>query len=325
MAAPILTTKIFVPPPRPQLVPRHRLIERLNAGFPRKLTLVSAPAGFGKTTLISSWIAQGERPFAWLSLDKGDSDPTRFLTYFIAALQTIAPAVGQTALAALQSPQPPATPTILTPLLNDMATLPEGITLVLDDYHEVDARPVDELLGFLLDQLPPQLHLIITTREDPNLPLARLRVRGQLVELRATDLRFTVEETAVFLNQIMGFNLSAADITALEIRTEGWIAGLQLASLSLADRPDPSSFIRTFSGTDRDIADFLVHDVLDRLAPDIIAFLLKTSILGRICAKLADAVTGRADSAQRLAEIEQANLFLISLDRDRIWYRYHHL
>ena len=241
MSTPILATKLFIPPPRPKVVPRARLIERLNEGLHGKLTLISAPAGFGKTTLVGEWLATGERPVAWLSLDEGDSDPTRFLAYLVAALQTlalskaegIAATLGAGVLGALQSPQPPPTEALLTALLNEIATIPDDFILVLDDYHLVDAPAVDQALTFLLDHLPPQMHLVITTREDPQLPLARYRARGQMTELRAADLRFTPAEAAGFLNQVMDLNLSAEDVTALEARTEGWIAGLQLAALSL--------------------------------------------------------------------------------------------
>ncbi|HEX9075667.1 MAG TPA: AAA family ATPase, partial [Anaerolineae bacterium] len=227
------------------MVLRPRLIERLNEGlgqdqgFGRVLTLISAPAGFGKTTLIGEWATDCERRepkvrFAWLSLDRGDSDPTRFLTYLVAALRTIAPNIGEGVLAALYAaqPQPPPVESILTALLNEITTIPDNFVLVLDDYHVIDAKPVDDALAFLLEHLPPQMHLVITTREDPQLPLARLRARDQLTELRVTDLRFTPSEAAGFLNQMMGLNLSAEDIAALETRTEGWIAGLQLAAIS---------------------------------------------------------------------------------------------
>ena len=248
MSAPILATKLYIPPPRPKIVLRPRLIERLNEGLSsgRKLTLISAPAGFGKTTLVSEWVAGCERPVAWLSLDEGDNDPTRFLTYLVAALQTIAANIGAGVLAALQSPQPPPTESILTALLNEITTIPDNFILVLDDYHVIDSKPVDDALTFLLEHLPPQMHLVIATREDPHLPLARLRARGQLTELRAADLRFTPAEAAEFLNQVMGLNLSAEDITALETRTEGWIAGLQLAALSMQGRSDAASFIQGF-------------------------------------------------------------------------------
>ncbi len=254
MSVPILATKLYIPPPRPKIVLRPRLIERLNEGLQRKLTLISAPAGFGKTTLVSEWVAGCERPVAWLSLDEGDNDLTRFLTYLVAALQTIAANIGEGVLAVLQSPQPPSTESILTTLLNEITTIPDNFILVLDDYHVIDSKPVDDALTFLLEHLPPQMHLVIATREDPQLPLARLRARGQLTELRAADLRFTPAEAAEFLNQVMGLNLSAEDIAALETRTEGWIAGLQLAALSMQGRSDAASFIKAFTGSHRFIA-----------------------------------------------------------------------
>ena len=243
MAAPILRTKLYIPPPLPKVVFRSRLIERLNEGWRRKLTLISAPAGFGKTTLVSEWGAGCERPVAWLSLDEGDNDPTRFLAYLIAAMRTIAAKIGEGVLGALQSPQPPPIESILTTLLNEIATVPDNFALVLDDYHVLDAKPVDNALAFLIERLPQQMRLVIATREDPDLPLARLRVQGQLTELRGADLRFTPSEAAKFLNQMMGLNLSAEDITALEVRTEGWIAGLQLAAISLRGHKDAPGFI----------------------------------------------------------------------------------
>ncbi len=235
MSTPILATKLYLPPPRPRVVPRPRLVERLKEGLHGKLTLISAPAGFGKTTLVSEWLASCGRPAAWLSLDEGDSDPTRFLTYFVAALQTMVANLGEGVLRALQSPQPPPTESLLTGLLNEIATIPDDFVLVLDDYHAVDATPVDQVLTFLLEHLPPQMHLVITTREDPQLPLARLRARGQMTELRAADLRFTPAEAAGFLNQVMDLELGVEEVIALEMRTEGWIAGLQLAALSMRD------------------------------------------------------------------------------------------
>ena len=272
MPAPILATKLYIPPPRPKVVLRSRLIERLNEGMHHKLTLISAPAGFGKTALVSEWAAgqMSDKKVAWLSLDAGDNDPVLFLTYLISSLQTLAlskvegisATIGTEALVSLQSPQPSPTESILTALLNDITTLPDNFTLVLDDYHVIDSKPVDNILTFLLEHLPPQMHLIITTREDPHLPLARLRARGQLTELRAADLRFTPAETAEFLNRVMGLTLSAEDIAALETRTEGWIAGLQLAALSMQGSKDVSGFIREFTGDHRYIVDYLVEEVL---------------------------------------------------------------
>src|SRR5215469_18970367 len=218
MSTPILATKLYIPRPRPNVVSRLRLLKRLKEGVHGKLTLISAPAGFGKTTLVSEWVEGIERPAAWLSLDEGESDPTRFLTYLVAALRTIAPAVGEGALGALQSPQPPPTEVLLVALLNDLTTISDPFVLVLDDYHVLDAKPVDQALTFLIDHLPPHLHLVIATREDPHLPLARLRARAHLTEVRATHLRFTPSEAATFLNQMMGLTLSAEEIAALERR-----------------------------------------------------------------------------------------------------------
>ncbi len=327
MSTPILATKLYIPPTRPELVRRPRLIERLNEGLHRKLTLISAPAGFGKTTLVSEWVAGCERPTAWLSLDEGDNDLTRFLTYLVVALQTIAPIVGKGVLGVLQSPQPPPTESILTALLNDITTIPDNFVLVLDDYHAIDAKPVDHALTFLLDHLSPQMHLVIATREDPQLPLARLRGRGQLTELRVADLRFTPSEAAGFLNQGMGLNLSSEDIAALETRTEGWIAGLQLAAISMQGHQDAASFITSFTGSHHFVMDYLVEEVLQQQPESIQTFLLHTSILDRLCGPLCDAVLLASDASgqETLEYLEHANLFLIPLDNERNWYRYHHL
>ena len=327
MPAPILATKLYIPPPRPNIVPHPRLVERLNEGLEasRKLTIISAPAGFGKTTLVSEWIAGCKRPVAWLSLDEGDNDPTRFLTYLIAALQTIAPNIGKGALAAIQSPQPPPVESILTTLLNDIVALSDSVILVLDDYHMIDSEPIDRALTFLLDNMPPRVHLVIATREDPSLPLPRYRVRGQLTELRAADLRFTPEETAEFLNRIMGLNLRDADIASLEARTEGWIAGLQLAALSMQGRSDTAGFIQAFTGSHRFVLDYLAGEVLERQPERVRSFLLQTAILDRFCAPLCNAVTEREDGKEMLDILERSNLFLIPLDDKRQWYRYHHL
>lgn len=338
----MLATKLYIPPPRAKVVPRSHLIERLNEGLPPggKLILVSAPAGFGKTTLVSEWVAQCERlepkvRVAWLSLDEGDNDPTRFLTYLIAAVQTIAPHVGEGVLAALHAlqPQPPPIESILTALLNEIITLSDKVVLVLDDYHVIDAKPVaastsvDDALAFLLEHLPPQMHLIIATREDPDLPLARLRARDRLIELRAADLRFTLAEAADFLNQVMGLALSAEDIAALETRTEGWIAGLQLAALSMQGQQDATRFIQSFTGSHRFVMDYLVEEVLRRQPERIQAFLLRTAILDRLCGPLCDAVLlAPAVSGQETLEyLERANLFIVPLDNERRWYRYHPL
>jgi LuxR family maltose regulon positive regulatory protein len=317
------------------------------------VTLISAPAGFGKTTLVGEWISDfgfvnadlgsssgaqtipnpqskvSNLKFAWLSLDEGDNDPTRFLMYFVAALQTIAPQIGEGAVAALHAsrPQPPPTDSLLTGLLNEIATIPDNFVLVLDDYHTLDSKPVDQALTFLLEHLPPQMHLVIATREDPSIPLARLRARGQLTELRAADLRFTPAEAAEFLNHTMGLGLSTDDVAALESRTEGWIAGLQLAAISIQGQADAAQFIQSFTGSHHFVLDYLVEEVLHQQPASVQAFLLRTSILERLCGALCEAVafdpvgTGQAT----LEYLERANLFIVPLDNDRRWYRYHHL
>ena len=337
MSAPVVATKLFIPPTRPNAIVRPRLLERLNQGLLSKLTLISAAAGFGKTTLVSSWIhtvqaraagrEQSGPHVAWLSLDKGDNDPSRFLLHLVAALQTTTAYLGAGALATLQSPQPPPAEAILTALLNELTRLPDKYILVLDDYHVIEAAPVDRTLAFLVEHLPPQLHLLIATREDPPLPLARLRVRGHLTELRAADLRFTPAEATEFLNRSMRLNLSAEAVTALETRTEGWIAGLQLAALSLQGQQDAASFITSFTGSHRFVLDYLIEEVLHQQPEGIQTFLLRTSILERLCAPLCEAVLrDSAPSGQATLEyLEQANLFIVPLDNQRRWYRYHHL
>jgi LuxR family transcriptional regulator, maltose regulon positive regulatory protein len=355
MPTPILATKLFIPPPRVGIVQRPRLIERLNDGVAlgRKLTLISASAGFGKTTLVSDWIADCARPVAWLSLDERDNDPVRFISYLVSALQTVKEGIGESLLTALQSPQPPSIESILTTLLNEIAAIPDNFILVLDDYHAVDAKPVDVstsvdlALTFLLEHQPPQMHLVVATREDPHLPLARLRARGQLNELRTSDLQFTISEATKFLNQAMGLNLSDVDIIALEARTEGWIAGLQLASLalqglSMQGHQDTSKFIESFTGSHRFVLDYLMEEVLHLQSDSIQTFLLCTSILNRMCGSLCDAVLGspsasgqetagqetvgqETGSQETLEYLERANMFIIPLDNERHWYRYHHL
>jgi len=309
------------------VVSRPRLLERLNEGLHRKLILISAPAGFGKTTLVSQWLAGGARPAAWLSLDEGENDLTRFLTYLVAAVQTLAATIGAGVVSALLSPQPPPPASILTALLNDLTTISDQFVLVLDDYHLLDAKAVDQALTYLVEHLPPQMHLVIVTREDPQLPLARLRARGHLTEVRAVDLRFTPSEAAAFLNQVMGLTLSAEDIAALERRTEGWIAGLQFAALSLQGQPDATSFIRSFTGSHHFVLDYLVEEVLGQQPEHIQTFLLRTSILDRLCGPLCDAVLldASASGQATLEYLEHANLFIIPLDNERCWYRYHQL
>jgi LuxR family maltose regulon positive regulatory protein len=349
MSAPILATKLYIPKLRPRAVARLRLLERLSEDlrqdhvFARKLTLISAPAGSGKTTLAGEWVAGLDKSeprvrVAWLSLEKADGNPARFLAYFIAALQTIVADFGAGALVSLQAPQPPPIEAILTALLNEIAAIPVDFVLVLDDYHLVDSMQVDQAVAFLVERLPPQMHVVIATREDPQLPLARLRGRGQLAELRAADLRFTPGEAAEFLNQVMGLNLSAQEIAALEDRTEGWIAGLQLAALALQgasptqDYGDRARFIDAFSGGHRFVLDYLLQEVLDQQTESIQTFLLRTSILDRMCGPLCEAVlhppsaSGQEPAGQKTLEyLERANLFTVPLDNERRWYRYHHL
>jgi LuxR family maltose regulon positive regulatory protein len=363
----LLLTKLYIPPPRPHLVARARLVERVQAGLAGKFTLIVAPAGFGKTTLVSAWIAaraesKGLRTagvtaslsprVAWVSLDAGDNDATRFWSYVIAALETIYPAVGAITLALLRSPQPPATEVVLTPLLNAISALPIDAALILDDYHLIDTPAIHTAMTFLLDHLPPHLHVIMITRADPSLPLTRLRTRGELVEVRAADLRFTTDEAAAFLSAIVGVPLSADEVAALGQRTEGWIAGLQFAALAMRDRSDRASFIEAFTGSNRFVVDYLAEEVLARQPPHLLAFLLQTSILDRMCGPLCDTVLGVTNDqrpttndqeindssfvARRssfvdsysqliLEQLERANVFLIALDDNRQWYRYHHL
>jgi LuxR family maltose regulon positive regulatory protein len=328
---PLLETKFYVPRSRRGLVPRPRLIERLDRGTASKLTLVSAPAGFGKTTLLTEWLAAGtaapadERLVAWLSLDRGDNDPASFWAYVIAALRTVASGVGESALALLQAAQPPPIETVLAVLLNDLGTIAADIVLVLDDYHVIDARDVQGGMAFLLDHLPPGLHVVIASRADPAFPLARWRARRELVEIRVAELRFTPDEAAAYLNEIMGLQLTARDVAALEGRTEGWIAALQLAALSMQGRDDVAGFIAGFAGDDRYVVDYLAEEVLQRQPDRVQAFLLQTSILGRLSGPLCDAVTGQGGGKAMLEALDRGNLFLVPLDDRRRWYRYHHL
>ena len=347
----LLATKLYLPLTRADLVVRPRLFARLDAGLQGPLTLVSAPAGFGKSTLLAQglggagWRAGSAipRPVAWLTLDARDNDQVVFLRYLVAALQTLAPGVGATLLTLLQSPLP-LLETLLTSLLNDLASLPQHSILVLDDYHVLEAPPLHQAVTFLLDHLPPALHLVIATREDPPLPLARLRARRQVAELRAEQLRFSADEAAVFLAEVMGLALTAADVAALEARTEGWIAGLQLAALAMQDRDDHTGFIAAFTGSNRFVVDYLADEVLSRQPAHLQTFLLRTSILERMCGPLCDAVVGLeagdvgrvaanapaslqppAASQLLLEQLERTNLFVTPLDAERRWYRYHNL
>jgi LuxR family maltose regulon positive regulatory protein len=321
----LLKTKLFVPQTRANLVPRPRLVEMLNAGLDKKLTLVSAPAGFGKTTLIADWLEQIDLPAAWLSLDEADNDLPRFLTYLAAAFQQIDEGIGASLLSALQSVQPPPLENLLTALLNEITHQVDPLVLVLDDYHQLSEAAISEAMKYLLRHQPPQLHLVLTTREDPDLPLARLRARDQLTEIRARELRFTREEADVFLRSVMGLALTEQDVTALEDRTEGWAVGLQLAGLSLQHQTDLKSFIADFSGSHRHILDYLTDEVLQQQPESTRTFLLQTAILDRFSGPLCDALTLRSDSSRLLTHLESANLFVIPLDDEHRWYRYHHL
>jgi LuxR family maltose regulon positive regulatory protein len=348
---PLLQTKLHIPLVRPdpatglraRLVSRPRLIGRLNVGLHCKLTLISAPAGFGKTTLVAEWVRNLSEAgmvdgIAWLSLDEDDNDLARFLVYVVASLSKIEANIGKGVLNQLRA-SPPPVEEILTFLINVIATMPGQIVLVLDDYHLIEDQAIHDALGFLLARLPRQMHLVIATREDPPLPLARLRARGQLTELRATDLRFTPSEAAEFLNRVMGLALSAEDIAAIEARTEGWIAGLQLAALalqgtiSMRGQKDVTGFVRSFTGSHRFVLDYLVEEVLERQPENIQTFLLQTAILDRLTAPLCDAVrfgraeshTGQNDGQAVLEGLDRANLFILPLDDERRWYRFHHL
>jgi len=337
MASSILVTKLFIPATRPELVTRPRLIERLDDGLNRKLALVSAPAGFGKTTLVSEWVGnlglvsankyRGIYKTAWLSLDEGDNDLARFLVYLIAALNRAAGSeatLGESAQAMLQSPQLP-TEAILTSLINEVSAIPDEIVFVFDDYHVIESPLVDDALAFLIEHLPPQLHLVIVTRVDPQLSLARLRARNQLTELRAADLRFTSIEAADFLNRVMGLDLSAENIAALETRTEGWISGLQLAAISMQGHQDRTSFIESFTGSHQFVLDYLLEEVLEQRPEDVQNFLMKTAILNRLTGSLCDSVVGQEDGQATLEMLNDANLFNVPLDEERRWFRYHHL
>ncbi|MEO0803209.1 MAG: LuxR C-terminal-related transcriptional regulator [Cyanobacteria bacterium J06642_2] len=324
----LLETKFYIPKWRPEMVSRPQLLARLHQGSDRKLTLVSASAGFGKTTLLAEWVAavsKRNRPVAWVSLDRADNDSTYFWTYVFSALQKIQLEAGEQALEVLRSPQPPPIETILTTAINDIDVVETDFTLVLDDYHAIESQLIHEAISFLLDRMPPQMHLLVATRSEPPWPLARLRVRGELTELRAADLRFTPAEAAMFLNRVMKLDVSTADVAGLEQRTEGWIAGLQLAALSMQGREDASEFVADFSGGDRHIVDYLLEEVLQRQSERVRNFLLQTSVLDRLSGSLCDAVTEESRGKDMLETLERSNLFVVSLDDKRQWYRYHHL
>ena len=353
----LLQTKLYIPPTAPSLVPRARLIDKLNAGlwqpdgFAHKLTLVSAPAGFGKTTLITAWLKHNQKeegrrkkeetasstvlpssfiphPFqvVWLSLDEDDNDLHRFFSYLAEGMRQFIPNP-LTLSQHLQSPQPLPAKTLAKALINDVVAIASPFLLVLDDFHTIQSAAIGEAVTFLLDHMPPQMHLVITSRVDPPLPLSRLRARRQITEIRAADLRMSAEETAVFLNDLMQLNLSPSDIATLEARTEGWVAGLQLASLALHGHKDVTHFIQSFSGSHHFVLDYLVEEVLHQQPEHIQTFLLRTSILDRLCGSLCDAVllTDAASGQATLEQLQRANMFIIPLDDERRWYRYHHL
>ncbi|HTE19753.1 MAG TPA: hypothetical protein VK689_15410, partial [Armatimonadota bacterium] len=329
---PLLAAKLAPPVASPSLVPRPLLACRLNPEASTRLALLVAPAGSGKSSLVSQWRHDQEesdrtsgRRITWLSLDTADSDPARFLLYLCAALETVAPEAVGPVRALLQSSQPPSLQYALTLLLNALASLPQPVTVVLDDYHQIEANAVHESLTFLLEHLPPTLFFIITTRSDPPLPLARLRVRRQLIELRAGDLRFNDDEAATFLNESMGLSLAPRAVARLAERTEGWVAGLQLAALSLQGVAEPDRFLDAFTGSSRYVVDYLSEEVLRRQPPEVADFLRRTAILDRLCGPLCEAVTGAPGGQAMLERLEAANLFLIPLDAERRWYRYHHL
>ena len=323
----MLKTKLHIPKVPNKQIHRYELLKKMDEGLDKKLILISASAGFGKTTLVCEWISKNEQPIAWISLDNDDNDPVSFLTYFISALQAIHTDVGKDILAMIQSPQIPSFESILTILLNEITNISDNFTIVFDDYHVINNQSIDKIFTFLLEHMPPQMHFVITTREDPNLSLSKLRVRGELTELRAKDLRFNFSESTAFLNKLMKLNLSKENITSLESRTEGWIAGLQLAAISMQGLKDSKSFIESFAGSHHFVLDYLVEEVLTQQPVNIQNFLLKTSILDRLCKPLCEAVL--FDNTIRYQEtleyLERANLFIVPLDNERYWYRYHHL
>lgn len=327
MLVPVLQTKVIIPTVRSRRVMRPELVARLNLKLDNKLILVAAPAGYGKTTLVVDWLSQLPMGYtcSWLSLDEGDNDPRRFLIYFIAAIAQVQAGFGASVLTLLKTQQPPPDNIILTVLINEMANLPRPFIMVLDDYHFIHTLAIHKQLAFILDHQPANLHLVLLTREDPLLPVARLRAQDQMVEIHQDNLRFSFAETAEFLQDLMGLPLSGKEIATLEQRTEGWIAGLQMAALSMQGRSDLSSFIQAFTGSSRFILDYLIEEVFEQQAPDVQDFLLQTSILGRLSSRLCAAVTGQAGCQALLDKLEQANLFVIPLDQSRTWYRYHHL
>ncbi|MBD2847589.1 tetratricopeptide repeat protein [Paenibacillus sp. IB182496] len=326
MSLTLLTTKLHIPPARPNAVLRSHLFRRLNEGQYRKLTLISAPAGYGKTTLASEWLAQSKRLTAWLSLDEGDNDPIRFLLHLIEAIKRVVKVSDHGIWEALPPQQPLPMTYILTALINELALTTDPFILVLDDYHVIESQSIHNTLSFLIDHQPLQLRLIIMTRGEPTLPIARLRAKNELMELRGRDLRFTRSESTLFFHQTMGLQLSSAEVSSLEARTEGWIAGLQLAAVSMQGYSDPAQFISSFTGSHRFVLDYLMEEVLKQQPDKVQTFLVQTSILERFCAPLCDAMLqSDGEGHDILAHLERSNLFIVPLDNERQWYRYHHL
>jgi LuxR family transcriptional regulator, maltose regulon positive regulatory protein len=321
----LLATKLSLPRTRPDRLARSRLVQQLDEGMARELLLVCTPAGFGKTTLVADWAASTRWPVAWLSLDLEDNDPARFWRYVVAALDRVCQGLAEHVFPRLSAPTVLSSKGLVTGLINQLEAAPEELALILDDYHVIESESIHDAMAFLLDHLPPQLHLAISSRTDPPLPLARLRAGGRLAELRATDLRFTPEEAAALLREVWGLDLAAEAVAALEARTEGWAVGLQLAALSLRERPDPDAFLGALAGTHRYVLDYLSEEVLERQPDRVRGFLLQTSILERLCGPLCDAVTGDSDGQDMLEALERANLFVIPLDAERRWWRFHQL
>ncbi len=325
MIEPLLTTKLHIPQPGVDLVPRPRLYEHLDEGLTRKLTLVSAPAGFGKSTLVTEWLSERGRPAAWLSLDEGDNDPVRFWTYLIGAIQTVHQEIGGEARQIASAPQLRSIEPVAISLINDISLLNHDLVVVLDDYHVIETEGVNEGLSYLLEHQPSNLHIVMITRADPSLSLARLRAHSRLIEIRAEDLQFSTEEATTLLNEKMGMDLKTEHIEALNTHTESWIVGLQLAALSMKGRSSYDTFIEEFTGGHQFILDYLIEEVLVALPDAQREFMLRTSILERFCSKLCRAVTDDPSSGQMLDEIRKSNLFLIPLDTEGRWFRYHHL
>ncbi|MBN2391672.1 MAG: hypothetical protein JXR84_13185, partial [Anaerolineae bacterium] len=304
---------------------RPRLTEHLDMGLRRKLTLISAPAGFGKTTLAAEWLNATPHNVTWFSLDETDNDPARFLAYLIAALQKVDPAIGTSVQKMLQAPQPPPSEALLTALINDIAAIPTPFVFVIDDYHVIQTLTIHQYLIFLLDHLPSQMHIVLISREDPPFPLARLRARGQMTDIRQVDLRFTQEETRDFAQLMMQVGLTNDDVTALHASTEGWVTGLQFAALSMRQHSDVPRLLQSLTGDNRYVLDYLMDEVFHQQSAEVQDFLLKTSVLERFSAPLCDVVTGHKDSNEILLALERSNLFIVPLDDVRQWYRYHRL